>query len=194
MSAQKIALAACLLLAGCATPAPPPSLGDTQAVIAPKVIFAVPPPAAINQSANVTQSIVAHFKDQSFSFDAQIQLTPTELDLAALDGFGRRGLTISWKPDGIVSQPAPWLPKFIRPADILADIALVYWPREALATSLVTSGATLAQTDDSRTVSANGHDLVVVEYGPGEGWGRSAKLRNLVFGYEIDIQSAEIGR
>lgn len=188
----RIAFLMCLLLTGCATPTPPTSLGDTQAIIAPEIVFAVPPPAALGQTVNVTQSIVARFKDQSFSFDAQIQITPIELDLAALDGFGRRGLTVTWKPDGIVSQPAPWLPKFIRPADILADIALVYWPRETLAPSLLASGATVVQTNVSRTISAGGHDLIVVEYGSGSGWNRSAKLRNLAFGYEIDIQSAEI--
>ncbi len=194
MISRKISVLACLLLAGCATLMPPSSLGDTQAMIAPKIIFEVPPPFALNQTASVTQSIVAHFKDQSFSFDAQIQLTPSELDIVALDGFGRRGLTVTWKTDGIVSEPAPWLPKFIRPADILADIALVYWPKGALVTSLSASGASLTESEAGRTFSAGGHDLVAVEYGPGTGWNRSAKLRNLVFGYEIDIQSAEIAR
>lgn len=191
---RKPILLTCVLLAGCATPMPSSSLGDTEAMIAPKVVFAIPSPATLNQTANITQSIVAHFKDQSFSFDAQIQITPNELDLVALDGFGRRGLTVIWKPEGVVSQPAPWLPKFIRPADILADVALVYWPQEALAASLSASGVTLTQTENRRTISAGDRDLVVVEYGPAEGWNRSAKLRNLVFGYEIDIQSAEILR
>ena len=29
-------------------------------------------------------------------------------------------------------------------------------------------------------------------HGDGEGWSRSAKLRNLAFGYEIDIRSIEL--
>jgi hypothetical protein len=161
-------------------------------MIAPKVIFVVPPPTTLNQTVNVTQSIVAHFQDKSFSFDAQIQITPSKLDLAALDGFGRRGLTVSWKPEGITSEPAPWLPKFIRPADILADIALVYWPQDTLSPSLAATGAALSETQSDRKITADGHDLIVIEYGAGEGWNRPAKLRNLVFGYEIDIQSAEI--
>jgi len=181
-----------LMLAGCATPTPPASLGDTQAIIAPKVVFSVPSPAVLKQTANVTQSIVVHVRGQSFAVDVQIQLTPDELDLAAVDGFGRRGLTVIWKSDGVTAQPAPWLPKFIRPADILADIALVYWPNGALADSLAATGATVTESADSRKISANGKDVIVIEYGPGEGWSRSAKLRNLAFGYEIDIQSAEI--
>lgn len=182
-----------LLLAGCATtPAPPASLGDTEALIAPKVVFSVPPPTVLNQTANVTQSIVAHVRGQSFSFDVQIQLTPEELDLAALDGFGRRGLTVSWKSGAVAADPAPWLPKFIRPADILADIALVYWPNSALTSSLTTTGATVTEGASTRRISYDGRDVIAIDYGPGEGWNRSAKLRNLAFGYEIDIQSAEI--
>jgi hypothetical protein len=93
----------------------------------------------------------------------------------------------------MVSQAAPWLPKTIRPADILADIALVYWPEEELTAPLAASGATLMQTGNSRKISSNGRDIVAVDYGPGKGWSRSAKLRNLAFGYEIDIQSVAIG-
>lgn len=182
-----------LLLAGCATaPTPPASLGDTEALIAPKVVFSIPPPAALNQTANVTQSIVAHVRGQSFSFEVQIQLTPEELDLAALDGFGRRGLTVTWKSGMVAAEPAPWLPKFIRPADILADIALVYWPSDTLAGSLTAAGATVAEGASTRRISYNGHDVIAINYSPGAGWNRSAKLRNLAFGYEIDIQSAEI--
>ena len=69
---RKTILLTCVLLAGCATPMPSSSVGDTEAMIAPKVVFAIPSPATLNQTANITQSIVAHFKDQSFSFDAQI--------------------------------------------------------------------------------------------------------------------------
>jgi hypothetical protein len=187
-----VVVLATLLLAGCATPSPPASLGDAQALIAPKVVFSIPPPTALGQTANVTQSIVAHVRDQTFSFEAQIQLTPGELDLAALDGLGRRGLTVTWKSDGIVARPAPWLPKFIRPADIMADIALVYWPHDMLATALTAAGATLSEDSGSRKISADGRDVMVIDYGPGARWNRSAKLRNLAFGYEIDIQSAEI--
>jgi hypothetical protein len=184
---------AVLMLAGCATtPVPPASLSDTQAMIAPKVIFSVPSPAVLDQTANVTQSIIAHVRGQSFSFDVQIQLTPAELDLAALDGFGRRGLTVAWKANTVTATPAPWLPKFIRPADILADIALVYWPNSALANSLAVTGAVVAESASARRISANGRDVIAIDYGPGEGWNRSAKLRNLAFGYEIDIQSVEI--
>ncbi|HEX3675571.1 MAG TPA: DUF3261 domain-containing protein [Rhizomicrobium sp.] len=173
-------------LSACASIPTAPALPDNQSLIGPNTIFVIPPPSALNTTVNATQQIVAHYHGQSFSFQAQLQLTPQELDLAALDGFGRRALTVTWKGSAIDYQPAPWLPASVRPADILTDIALVFWPQTALAGS----GVTVAETAKRRTISANGHDLIVVDYGDGAGWNRTAKLKNLSFGYEIDIQSA----
>lgn len=198
LKSAPVFLFAALLLCACATPPQGPlnmpALGDNEAMIAPNVVFTIPPPSAVGQSANVAQTIVADFRRQAFSFDAQIQLSPAELDLVALDGFGRRALTVNWKASGIEHTEAPWLPPYVRPADILADIAVVYWPADVLAQSLKRSGAVVREWHRIRTISANKRDLIVVKYGrDGEGWGRSAKLKNLAFGYEIDIQSAEIG-
>ncbi len=159
---------------------------DNQALIGPDAIFVIPPPSVLNISVDATQQIVAHYHGQSFSFVAQVQITPQELDLAALDGLGRRALTVAWKGNTIDYKPATWLPASVRPADILTDIALVFWPRNALAGT----GVTVTETPTRRTISANGHDLIVVEYASGTGWNRAAKLKNIAFGYEIDIQSA----
>ena len=192
--AWAIPLLAAFLLPGCVSTPPMVTrpLHDNEAMIAPDVTFAIPPPSVLGQTVSVAQVIVAHFRDQSYSFQAQIQITPQQLDLAALDGLGRRALTVTWKQDGIDHKEAPWLPAFIRPADILADIAIVYWPEEIVASSLASSGTTLSVSESDRKIRSAKRDLIVVEYGEGKGWNRAAKLRNLVFGYEIDIQSSEI--
>jgi Protein of unknown function (DUF3261) len=173
-------------LSACASMPTAPALPDNQALIGPNAIFIIPPPSALNMTVDATQQIVAHYHGQSFSFAAQLQLTPQELDLAALDGFGRRALTVTWKGSAIDYKPAPWLPSSVRPADILTDIALVFWPQ----TVFVGSGVTVKDTPRRRTISANGHDLIVVDYAAGAGWNRTAKLKNIAFDYEIDIQSA----
>jgi hypothetical protein len=177
-----------LLLAGCASR---PQLANDEALIAPRTTFAVPPPGADAVPKTVAQSIVAHYHDQSFTFDAQIQIAPQEFDLVALDGLGRRALTVHWTAGKMDYQAAPWLPPLMRPADILADIAIVYGSEQDIAQSIARSGATLTTTPRARTIAKGNHDLIVVDYGDGEGWSRSAKLRNLAFGYEIDIRSTE---
>jgi hypothetical protein len=178
-----------LLLAGCASQ---PKLADDEALIAPRTSFVVPPPGADAAPKTVTQSIVAHYRDQSFTFDAEIQIAPQNFDLVALDGLGRRALTVHWTAGKMDFLGAPWLPPLMRPADILADIAIVYGPEQDVAQSVARSGATLTTTPTARTIAKGDRDLIVVDYGDGEGWSRSAKLRNLAFGYEIDIRSVEL--
>lgn len=178
-----------LLLAGCASR---PQLANDEALIAPRTAFAVPPPGADAVPKTVAQSIVAHYRDQSFTFDAQIQIAPQDFDLVALDGLGRRALTVHWKSGKMDFEAAPWLPPLMRPADILADIAIVYAPEQDIAQAIARSGATLTATPAGRTIAKGNRDLIVVDYGEGEGWNRSAKLRNVAFGYEIDIRSTEL--
>ncbi len=185
---NQILLAAAFLLCACA----PPSLPDDEAAIAPKTIMVVPPPEASGEPTSVAQSIVAHFRGHTFAFDNQIQIAPGTFDLVALDGFGRRALSVHWQAGRMTSDAAPWLPSIVRPADILAAIVIVYGPEKTVAQSVKDAGATFTETGTTRTISRGNRDLVVVEYGSGQGWSRSAKLRNLAFGYEIDIQSAEL--
>ena len=181
-----------VLLAGCATHAPPHA--DDEALIAPKTVFVIPPPTADTASVTVTQSIVAHYRDQSFACDVQIQLAPGTFDLVALDTLGRRALTVHWKNGKMSADAAPSLPPIMRPADVLADMAIVYGSDQMVSDAIAKSGATLNATATTRTIAKGGHDLIAVDYGAGEGWNRSAKLRNLAFGYEIDIQSAEVAQ
>lgn len=186
---RQILLVSTFLLASCTSQ----SLPDNEATIAPKTTIVVPPPEASNGSATIAQSIVARFRDHTIAFDSQLQIAPGTFDLVALDGFGRRALSVHWRDGKMKFDAAPWLPSAVRPADILAGIAIVYGSQETVAQSVTAAGATLTQTDTRRTVSRDGRNLIVVEYGSGQGWSRPAKLRNLAFGYEIDIQSTEVG-
>jgi hypothetical protein len=182
-----------LILAGCSSANPreggEPTAQD-EALIAPNIRLRIPTPQALNQTAMITQSVVAHYRDATYSFEANIDLTPDSLQLIAIDGMGRRALTISWTGDNLRYQPAPWLPASLRLSNILADMTITYWPDSALRAAL--AAATISTTSQRRTVSANGTDIVIVEYGSGTGWNRSAHFRNLAFGYSLEIQSAQI--
>ncbi len=192
MKPIRAAVMVALFLAGCAgAPKPPPWLKDNQAIIAPKTVLTIPPPSAIGHSVDLAQSIVAHFRDQTYAFDLQIAIDKDRLDLVAMDGFGRRALTVSWKDNAPSFEKASWLPAVFRPADILASFVIAYWPDEVVAAAIKDPAVSVATKDGVRRISRNGHDLIVVTYGDGEGWNRSATLKNLAFGYEIDIRSAE---
>ena len=84
----------------------------------------MPPPTGSNVSA--AQTIVAHFRGQTYSFEAQIQETPDEFDLVALDNLGRRAMSVKWRGGHMDYTRADWLPAAVRPADMLGDIAIAY--------------------------------------------------------------------
>jgi hypothetical protein len=189
-----VGLAMGLMLQACVPTMPnlPPDTPADTAVIAPHVLYKVPAPDALQGSVAVQQMIVARYRGQSFSFEAQIAITPQRLDLVAVDGLGRRALTIGWDGRDLRYEPAPWLPPIFRPSDILASMSIAYWPEDAVRTALAQTKATVTTSPAQRIVSVDGKPLVVVDYGQGDGWNRAAHVRNAVFGYELDIQSAEL--
>ncbi len=174
-----------LPLAACATP--PRLPGDT-AFIAPNIAFRVPAPGLLGQSVAVAQTVQADYGGVGMVFEAQIALTPEGLDLVALDGLGRRALTIGWHGTDPVAEAAPWLPEQVSPANMLADIALLYWPEALLRPALLAAGARLEATPERRAVFAGGQEVVRVEYAQ-PGWGGRALLRNLAFGYSLRVTS-----
>jgi hypothetical protein len=173
-------------LAACAT-LPPPLPGDT-AFIAPGTAFRIPPPSLLNETVTVAQSVQADYGGMGMVFEAQIALTPEGLDLVALDGLGRRALTIAWHGQDPVATAAPWLPESVTPANMLADIALLYWPEVVLAPALLAAGARLEATTAHRSVFAGGQEVVRIDYAR-PGWGGQALLRNLAFGYSLNVNS-----
>jgi hypothetical protein len=188
------ALLAVFFLCGCAS-MPPISSGalrDDQAVLGPGLVCTIPSPSAAGGSTNAAQSIVAHFRDQTYAFQVQLQITPGEFDLAALDNLGRRALTVKWNGVHLDFTRAPWLPDLVRPADILTDVAIVYWPEGGVASALSACGARLSGSDGARTLTAHGRELMTVKYEKGDGWNRAAHLRNLALGFGIDVQSVEL--
>jgi hypothetical protein len=185
-----------LTLYGCVT-APPnssPPASDNQAALAPQILCTIPPVGAVSGTISVAQTVVAHFHGQTFSFDAQIQATKEEFDLVALDALGRRAMSVKWHDGRMESTRADWLPIQVRPADILADMAIVYWPVDVVSPALAACGAKLTTTASGRAVTAGGRNLITVTYERGEGWNRAAHLTNRAFGFDIDIQSAEIAQ
>ncbi len=186
------ALVLALFVTACAgVPKPPPGLGDNQAIVAPKLILTIPPPAAAGGKFDLAQSIVAKFHGQSYALELQIAIDRDRLDLVAMDGFGRRAMTVSWKAGAPSFEKAKWLPPVFRPADILASFVIAYWPDAVVAAAINDPTVQVTTRDGVRRITRGGKDLITVTYGPGDGWNRSAVLKNDAFGYEIAIQSAE---
>ncbi len=82
-------------------------------------------------------------------------MTAEALTLITTDPFGRRAMTLTWRDSGLtVEKAAPFVPDFIRPENILADITIAYWPEAAVRAGLAGSGATLLRPTARRRVIA----------------------------------------
>jgi hypothetical protein len=175
------------VLASCAT-VPPAEKGVP---IAPGVYFSTPTPAELGYTVNTTQLITARFRGQTYVFQTQVTISPDRLVLIGLDPFGRRALTVTSTASGMTTEAEPWVPAGLRVANILADMAIVYWPEKSVRRGLDPAKATLDATPQSRTITADGREIIRVEYGPSErtGWAMSARYVNIAYGYELDLRS-----
>jgi hypothetical protein len=177
-------------LAGCAT-----ERGrSAEAMIAPAVRFVTPGPQALGYRVVAEQMISAHYRGDSFVWEAHIDVSPEKQEIVGLDAFGRRAFTMIRQGDALSYEAASWLPAAIKPGNVLADIAILYWPQAAVEAALAGSGASVAATAAGRSIAVGGAEIVRVDYddaGARE-WNGTAHLRNLAFGYQLDIQSVRL--
>ena len=164
--------------------------------IAPGLELAVPTGRELGYSVEVTQLITAHFRGQVQVFQAYVSVSPDEINLIAMDPFGARALTITATDDAIHTEEAQIVPAALRPGNVLADLAIVYWPAPALRRGLAGTSASLYDDHNERTISIDGRVVVQVTYdGPHEdAWPKVAHLHNIAYGYELDLQSTVTGK
>lgn len=162
-----------------------------EAMIAPAVRFATPGPQTLGYRVVAEQMISAHYRNDSFVWEAHINVSPEKLEVVGLDAFGRRAFTVTWRGDVLSYEAASWLPSAIKPGNVLADIVILYWPQEVVQSALAGSGAIAATTASGRSIAVGGAEIIHVDYDDdgARDWGGTAHFRNLAFGYQLDIQS-----
>ena len=183
-----------MISAAACTPRYVVSPGST--AIAPGLELAVPTGRELGYSVETTQLITAHFRGQVQVFQAYVSVSPDKITMIAFDPFGGRALTITATDDAIQTEAAPIVPAALRPGNILADLAIVYWPASALRRGLAGTSASLYDGQNERTISIDGREVVQVTYdGPHEdAWPKVAHLHNIAYGYELDLQSTVTGK
>ncbi|MBI2255691.1 MAG: DUF3261 domain-containing protein [Proteobacteria bacterium] len=180
-------LIAALLLAACAgvsTDQP-----DNKPMFAPGRVLALPLPGDLGHSVEWLQQVTVHHGADVFAYEARISVTPDRFQLVGLDGLGRRAMTITWDKSGAVTATrADWLPPQVKPGPMLADIVLLYWPRDIVRHALKPSGGTLLEVGRTRVVSVGSDEVLLID---NLGDGRMT-YRNSAWGYTIDVQTVEV--
>jgi len=169
-------------------------LGSTR--IAPGLEFLIPTGRELGYSIETTQLITAHYGDRVQVFQAYVSVSPEKITLIALDPFGNRALTVTATDDGIHTEAAPIVPSVLHPENILADLAIVYWPASAVRHRLAGTSASLYDDQRERKISVDDREVVHVIYeSPHEdSWAKRAHLHNIAYGYELDLQSTVTGK
>ncbi|MDY0873334.1 DUF3261 domain-containing protein [Dongia rigui] len=176
-----------LLLTACSGVATGQS--DNQPLFAPGRVLNLPAPGDLGHRAEWLQQITVHHGADVFAFEGRISVTPERFQLVGLDGLGRRAMTVVWEKSGLVTATrADWLPPQVKPGAMLADIVLLYWPRDVLRQALKSSGATLQEIGRTRIVSIGTEEVLHID---DLGNGR-VTYRNNAWGYLIDVQTVEV--
>jgi hypothetical protein len=164
--------------------------------IAPGLELLLPTPRELGYSIEATQLITARFADKVQVFQAYVSVSPEKITLIALDPFGNRALTVTVTDDAIHTEAAPIVPSVLHAENILADLALVYWPASSIQRRLEGTSASLYDDESERKITVDGREVVQVKYeSPHEhSWAKHAHLRNIAYGYELDLQSTVIGK
>ncbi|NJO37138.1 MAG: DUF3261 domain-containing protein [Rhizobiales bacterium] len=180
------------VLAGCAADE---ASSETLPMIAPGHLLTLPAPGDLGRSVEAAQLITVHQDGKTYVFEGHISVTPEKFLLVGVDGTGRRALTLTWDRSGkVTAETAPWMPNAIPPGPMLADIVVLYWPEAIVRRALEDSGATLAVGYGSRTVTADGAQILRAEYQEETGtpWSGKLRYRNDAWGYDIEVQSVEL--
>jgi hypothetical protein len=170
------------------------SPGSTR--IAPGLELLLPTPRELGYSIEATQLITARFSDKVQVFQAYVSVSPEKITLIALDPFGNRALTVTVIDGAIHTEAAPIVPSVLHAENILADLALVYWPASSIRRRLEGTSASLYDDESERKITVDGREVVQVKYeSPHEhSWAKHAHLRNIAYGYELDLQSTVTGK
>jgi hypothetical protein len=174
-------------LAGCAT-AP----REDATFVAPRLSFRTPAPAELGYPVRVAQLITARYGDETYVFEAELSVSPESLTLVCIDSFGRRAMTIVSQGGRITTDAASWVPSALRAQNILADIALIYWPDAAVRRGFDGTAAAVKIEGQRRTITIEGQDIISVNYGAAENghWPSMARYSNKGFGYELVLRSS----
>ena len=175
-----ILLVLLLLFSGC-TPPPPAQV----ATLAPGVTLDLSA-AGTGPTLEADQMVTARRDGETFVLTAVLSSQPGHLLLIATDPLGRRALRLEWQHGTLTVERAPWVPETLPPANVLADLMLMFWPAETVRTHL--TGAELIETPGDRRLRRDGTDLIVIQRDP-DPWNGGASLDHRLWHYALTVHS-----
>jgi hypothetical protein len=185
---RRLLLLALILPAACASPPAP----ERMVMLAPDLAMALPDPSTLGRDLVVVHLVTARYDGREVSFEGHIEARDGHFLLAVVDPLGRRALSVDWTDGHLHYDAAPFFPEGLRPQNILADLVLIYWPPGVLRRALAPSGATFQASDEGRSVTYKGREVIRAEFLTGvsrDALPGRIRYANLAFGYSLDIRA-----
>ncbi|HLJ63325.1 MAG TPA: DUF3261 domain-containing protein, partial [Stellaceae bacterium] len=166
------------------------------ALIAPSLHFLIPDPGELGFPIMVAQEVRVHFKDSRLAFEADLAIADKTLHLVGLDPLGGRLLTLDLSEGRLKAETGPGFPAGLQPVNILADIAILYWPKAAVKRGLQGTSAEVRDEEGGRSVFFEGKEIIHASFKREQGspWPESAHYAQFAFGYTLDIKSLTEGQ
>lgn len=185
-----------LTLGGCVSDKNTAATGEAGMLIGPHLPIRAIAPAEFEYRHQVTQVLSMRFGNQPINLEAQLAMSKNEFRAILLDSLGRRAVTLVWRDGKLESQLADWLPPGIRADAIFADMMILYGQPTALKAALADSGCMLELGENSRVLRCRDKEVLRASYNLKSPKRLSGTVRysNLAWGYEVDIESAEVAR
>lgn len=178
-----------LLLAACATT--PPPLPERCVWLSPSASWCLAPAATMPRLA-VVQQLEAELPARRERFIGQLELSGTELRMAALSPLGQRLFVLHDDGRKLDYRPLAPLAGRFAPAYVLADLQLMHWPLDALAPSLAAAGLRLEQRGQERRLWQGESLLARIRYSSGPFWPARVEYENLVRHYRLTSTTLEV--
>jgi hypothetical protein len=145
-------------------------------------------PSALPQPVQLQQRLQFRFGSHERELDALLEADGEQVRLA-VQAMGQTGVRMVWDGHTLEQTRAPWLPPQVRGERVLDDLQFALWPAAAIRAKLP-SGWRLVEADGGRRLEQGGKPWLVLE--PLDD-GR-LRLRNLAEGYELVIESLDMGQ
>lgn len=170
-------LLAAMLLSACATqPETPARLGLRLA------------PAALGATISVQQQLTVERAGSTNDLVAALEVDPTRVSLVGL-AMGMRVLSLDFDGNEVREWRHAMLPSQVRAADVLEDLQLTLWPRDAIAAALP-AGWQIEDAGLARTLRRDGVVVSTITYSTMPRWQGTAVLDNLRYHYRLTVVSA----
>ncbi len=198
---ELIAYAGALALAGCATKVAPAlqplapisvqPLGqilDRHVQITRDAGLNLPARPGYPEARTLSQLVRAQYGTRRGVFEAGLTLSPDRVDLVITLPSGPRLASMSWDQDAITETRAKGPFQAAPGANMLGDIFLCFWPREAVAAALDRSLEVVDQADGRRLISQDGNLVIEISRAPETP--HITRLRNLALDYQLIIETS----